>query len=561
MCVSRWSKLGLTVLVSLAMSLGCGGSGGGGGGGPDGGGGNACTVTGVSVASSAPSVNPNQAATFTATVSESGACSGDVTWSVSQVGGTVTPNKLVASFSSATPGTYTVTATSKDDATKSGSAQVIVKPPCGTANGAIVSHTSNITASETWPGDGTTHQIPGSIQIRAPATVTIEACAIVQIGAGSDIDIVGDINNNASAKVIAAGTNGSTGFIVFEPMPGSANWGYFRGINQRSFLELHFSVLTQGGNGNTFGSHAPIYMLGPGHFLPPQGVLTLDQVVIDQPVGAAVFLDSEAAFTSQSTGFEVRGATDYPVQLEIMATGTIPSYVSGGNAQDAAMVIGPSGNVFSDLTITGNMPLYITQDINVVPPAGSVTPLGVTLTLQPGAELRFKPIPPGSASNAQGLRMVFGGVGNPGLNPIGRLIALGTPGAPIRFTSASPTPGAGDWAGLLLLTATGSEMAFNIVEYAGAPAGYVSANCRPTGTSDAAALIIGGTDFVPLGGMITSSVIQSSAGHGIDAVWANGQVNEPDLTAGNLFNDIQGCKQTYNALISGSCPVGGGCTQ
>jgi hypothetical protein len=560
MCVSCASKVGLGVLLCLVVSLGCGGSGGGGGG-PDGGGGNACSVTGVSVAGSAPSVNPSQTDTLTATVSSSGSCTGAVTWTASPAGGTVTPSGLSATFSSTTPGTYTLTAKSTDDGTKSGSAQVIVKPPCGTPNGTVVSHTSNITASETWAGDGTTHQVPGSIQIRAPATVTIQACAIVQIGASSDIDIVGDINNNVPAKVIAAGTNDTTGFIVFEPMPGSANWGYFRGINQQSFLELHFSLLNQGGNGNTFGAHAPIYMIGPGHFLLPQGVLTLDQSVIDHPVGAAVFLDSEAAFTPQSTAFGVRGATDYPVQLEIMATGTIPGYAGQDNTQDAAMVIGPSFKIFSDLSITGNMPLYITEDINVVPPAGSSTPLGVTLTLQPGAELRFKPRDPAAGANAQGIRMVFGGVGNPGLNPVGRLIALGTPAAPIRFTSASPTPGAGDWAGLQLLTATGSEMAFNIIEYAGAPGGYVSANCRPTGTSDAAALIIGGTDFVPLGGMITSSVIQSSAGHAIDAVWANGDVNEPDLTAGNIFNDIQGCEQTYNGLISGSCPAGGGCTQ
>ena len=558
MCVSRWSKLGLAVL-SLAVSLGCGGSGGGGG--PDGGNGNACTITGVSVVASAPSVNPNQGDLVAATVASIGSCTGAVTWSASPGGGTLTPSGSTAMFTSATPGTYTLTAKSNEDATKSGSASVIVKPPCGTANGTVVTHTTNITASEAWAGDGTTHQIPNSIQIKAPAVVTIGSCAIVQIGASADIDIVGDITNNVPAKVIAAGTDLTTAFIHFEPMSGSANWGYFRGLNQQSFLELHGAILTQGGNGNTFGAHAPIYMIGPGHFLLPQGVLTLDQVAIDQPVGAAVFLDSGAAFTIQSTGFGVSNATDYPVQLEMMATGSIPAYEGQSNTQDAAMVIGPSFNIFADLTITNHMPLYITQNINVAPPAGTSSLLGVTLTLQPGAELRFKPRDPNAGTNAQGIRMVFGGVGNPGANPIGRLIAVGLPTSQIRFTSASPTPGPGDWAGLQLLNATGSVMAFNIVEYAGAPGGYVSANCRPSSSSDAAALIVGGTDFVPLSTLLTSSIIQSSAGHGIDAVWANGQVDEPDLTPGNLFNDIQGCKQTYNGLTAGSCPVGGGCTQ
>ena len=42
-------------------------------------------------------------------------------------------------------------------------------------NGTVVMHSSNVTADETWAGDGTVHVIPNPISIIAPATVTIGA--------------------------------------------------------------------------------------------------------------------------------------------------------------------------------------------------------------------------------------------------------------------------------------------------------------------------------------------------------------------------------------------------
>jgi hypothetical protein len=162
--------------------------------------------------------------------------------------------------------------------------------------------------------------------------------------------------------------------------------------------------------------------------------------------------------------------------------------------------------------------------------------------------------------------MVFGGRGNPAGNAVGRLIAVGNALSPIRFTSAAAAPAPGDWAGIQMPAATGSQMVFNIIEYAGGFSGVVSANCRPSGSSDNAALIVGGPDFTPSGSMIVSSMIQFSAGHGIDATWEADKPNDPNMADSanfNVFTGIGGCKQTYNGLIPavGSCPSGGGCTQ
>jgi hypothetical protein len=246
-----------------------------------------------------------------------------------------------------------------------------------------------------------------------------------------------------------------------------------------------------------------------------------------------------------------------------MAVGSIPQVVlqqlpAQTTPYNDAYILPAAPNITANTTINGNIPLYLESSVNVLDSSPNPNPLGVTVTVQPGAELRFKP--------GADLRMIFGGRGNPPNNLVGRLIAIGTAAAPIRFTSAATVPAAGDWAGIQLATSDNSQMAFNIIEYAGGASGVVSSNCRPTGSSDNAALIIGGPDYTPPGSMIVSSIIQFSAGHGIDATWQAGTANDPNIADpgnGNVFNNINGCKQTYNGLIPGvgSCPQGGGCTQ
>lgn len=66
-------------------------------------------------------------------------------------------------------------------------------------------------------------------------------------------------------------------------------------------------------------------------------------------------------------------------------------------------------------------------------------PAGVTLRLAPGTALRFAFV------DRDG-----DGVGDAGLHVLGRLEALGTPAAPITFTSAEADPQPGDWQGLVL---------------------------------------------------------------------------------------------------------------
>ena len=99
------------------------------------------TITSVSVAPSQISVLPNVEVQLTATVSGEGTFGTDVTWSVTPPGPTLAPSGTVLRFGSSATGTFTVTATSQDDPTKSGSATVQV------GSGLVV----NITAPATSP--------------------------------------------------------------------------------------------------------------------------------------------------------------------------------------------------------------------------------------------------------------------------------------------------------------------------------------------------------------------------------------------------------------------------
>src|SRR5262245_9646749 len=67
-----------------------------------------CTVSGVTVVANPTSLNPGATAALTATVNASSVCGGRVTWSSTPTGGTLTPNGLLATFTSTTANTYTI---------------------------------------------------------------------------------------------------------------------------------------------------------------------------------------------------------------------------------------------------------------------------------------------------------------------------------------------------------------------------------------------------------------------------------------------------------------------
>ena len=513
----------------------------------------ACTVSSVTVSANPAAINAGATTTLQATVSASSTCNGGVTWSATPAGGTLAPNGITATFTPSAAGTFAITATSTDDATRSGTATITVAvavPPCGQPSGVVTTHSTNIATDESWPGDGVTHLIPISIAINGTATVTVQPCAIVALAQGVSITV------RDNARLVSAGTSSSR-FVTFRRNVASGAWGTLRGFHPTTLIDLRFTTLQGGG---AFGglSDPTIAVAGVGYGSPVTPVLRINNVTIQSSRGIGVHLDVNGGFTNDSQLLTVTGSGTRPIETTMMSLGTVPTGSYTGNGNDEILIIGPTQNVFADMTIQDlGVPVrIITGSMFVGPLAGATAP--VTLTLKPGVVLKF----PRLLAQA-GARVTFGSNGNAPNNVVGVLNAIGTAAKPIVFTSGEAVPAPGDWVGLWLNTATGSRLDHVEISFAGAQTGIQSNNCRPINTRDDAALLVGSfsTQYVPPSNLITNSRITNSAGHAISAMWLAGAFNSPDLTATNIFQSVTRCRQTYNGLTPpGTCPLNGGCT-
>ena len=492
-------------------------------------------------------------ATLLAAINASASCAGGVTWSATPAGGVLTTNGLTATFTTTTAGSYTIRATSADDPTKSGTAAVTVTPIvpiCGQPGAVVTTHSTNIAANETWAGDGVTHVVPTSISITGSAIVTIQPCAIVALGQGVSITV------RDNARLVAAGT-GATRFVVFRRNDANQAWATLRGFTPTSLIDLTWTRLEGGG---AFGglNDPAIAVIGIGYGSQPVPVLRIDNVVIQGSRGVGVYLDANAAFTSDSRLLQITGSGGRPVHTTMMALGSLPTGTYTGNANDEVLIHGPGANVFANLSVPDlGVPVRIPFTSMYIGPVGPAT-TAVTLTLQPGVIFRFPRL------GAQpGMRMTFGTNGSAPNNLVGVLNAVGTAARPIVFTSGEANPAPGDWVGIWLNTANGSRLDHVEISYAGGVNGIQSNNCRPANTQDQAALLVGSfsDQYVPPSNLMTNSRITYSAGFGINAMWLAGTVNGPDLTATNVFQNNARCRQTFNGLTPpGTCPANGGCT-
>ena len=109
-------------------------------------------------------------------------------------------------------------------------------------------------------------------------------------------------------------------------------------------------------------------------------------------------------------------------------TNTTNNTNTGGNTGNTSQNIDLNGNITSDLTLDANNTYTITGP--------TVVTDGVTLTIPAGMTIRA------AATGADVYLAIAQG---------GRIIAEGTSTQPIVMTSASQTPNAGDWGGLILL--------------------------------------------------------------------------------------------------------------
>ena len=424
---------------------------------------------------------------------------------------------------------------------------------CGTLNGTVITHTTNIIADTTWAGSGTVHVVANSISVLAPATLTIAECAVVKLKAGVELSVKG--SDTAAAKLVAAGDHATTGAVYFVKND-AQGWGRLHGVNENSLIDLEFAVLSGGGNMGGANRNAVIYMQGSGVL--PDPVLRVNNTRIANNPGAAIYL-SDAAFTSDSKALRITGATDFALALPAMALGSIPAGTYTGNTVNEALVV-ENANIFDNLTIASHLPIrFQAAAIHV----GGLAPsfvTNLTLTLKSGVTLKIE-----SPTDGPTL-MTFGETGQ-SPNKNAALVALGTAAAPVTFTSGNVSPSPGDWAGIWLATSAGSKLNHVIIEDAGGDAHIGPKSCGPASARHTAALLVGDNDplqYVPPANLVKNSQFINNLGSfAIDSVWTvSNSTFGPNLTATNTFQASSTvCTQSRNVVTDSGgavgCTVGG----
>jgi len=412
---------------------------------------------------------------------------------------------------------------------------------CKLATGAGTTHSTNITAAETWKASDGPHRVTTSL--RVDATLTIEACTQVIVSDGVSIAV--GSSSSAGAKLITQGRfTDAKGLdpeklepVIFTSEDGK-RWGSLQ-VWAKSEAQLSVTVLNRGGHANAyFDSQATLVGRGPndGTMSP---LITAKLVFVVDSGGVGVALRAGAGF-GPSDGLVVLGtgkaappqsgdyAYVYPVLIEPPGLGTLPAGLyrasEGDTATESDRVLVLAGTVAGDEQIHDRgLPYRMLGELYLRPATTS------TFTIHRGVQLRFVKRSSGA--------VVSLAVGDwSALDP--RLVTLnarGTAEKPILFTSDSATPAAGDWVGLRL---DGSPAAGNVlhharVEYAGGESGANSFGCGPR-DNDSAILI---TEWRPDDAFIQNVTISNSAGGGIVCGWASNAAG-PDLKQGNTFTNI-----------------------
>ena len=439
---------------------------------------------------------------------------------------------------------------------------VTCAPPCANTNGTVVQHASNIVADETWAGAGTVHVVASTISVMAPATLTIQKCAIVQLKAGVQIVVQGGTSAGSIATLLADGDDPTTGVVYFINNDANQRWGSLVGANANSLIQLNNAQLASGGATTAGTRNATIEMHGTSNTTLPDPVLKVNTVTISDMQGTGVYLDN-AAFTTDSQFLAIAGSPDYAMAMSAMALGSIPSYIGNANAHNEALVVG-NANIFADMTVHNRLPIHFhTTGVRVAGGPPSFTPT-VTLTLDAGVVFRFENV------SGTPTMMTFGTDGQT-QDQNGVLIANGNQLDPIIFTSgldSPPTVASDYWAGIWLLTSNGSLLQNVVFEYAGGDASIGPVNCGPFDPSinqparHTAPLLVGdGTDqqYIPPANLITGSTFRNNIGNfAIDSVWENptrtfgpSLHNDNTFTSPGLF-----CPQSKN-LIPLGCTISG----
>ncbi len=388
-----------------------------------------------------------------------------------------------------------------------------------------------------WTAEASPHVVTGVLSVPAGETLRIEPCAEVRFEAdagleatlpGSRLEILGE----PGAEVTLSGQDGARWADLHVAAPASA--------------ELRHARLRGGGADPTHG-HPTLLVRGTGD-IPTARPVLVDTVEVTDSWGPGLVVEQVAGFAEGSAGLVVRGAgqggAGVPLVVGEHTLTTLPDGTYTGNADDVILVreesAGGHEGFQEDATLRALGVPYRTAPDSFLRVGTSGDRVGrTTLTFEAGVEVQF----------AAGTGVVV----DDGLRPdtsFGVLRLLGTAEAPVRLTSAAPTPAPGDWRGLVFQARVAPETRLEHVELAhtGAWCGCSLLSCSDVAFYEAAIVLL----QPPEHAFLTDSTLRDGAGHGIVRSW-DGPPG-PDLTASNTFTDLGGCDQTLPRAEDGTCP-------
>ena len=289
--------------------------------------------------------------------------------------------------------------------------------------------------------------------------VTVQNGAVLSAGAGvelrlgSGVRLTGggqtpggfDLRGTAEAPVVLASN-------ALEPGPG--DWDKLVITPKTAPAVLRHVVLRHAGQLDTSGGKAALLIGGP--------VDELTDVRIEDSAGHGVLFQDAAPLPARVDGLVVASSALAPLSLTPRHLGLL-----------AGSVTLPEGSAIALHAGALAAPVDLSGVPHLADVAGRVEVVaGGALTLGPGTTWRFAP----------GAGLWAGHD-----DDAARLVAQGSADAPVRFTSASDTPAAGDWGGLLLgvgCKGQGCSLRHAVVEFAGgtpdpAPADVAVVDCDP----------------------------------------------------------------------------------
>ncbi len=417
-----------------------------------------------------------------------------------------------------------------------------VTSTCTAPTGPGTNH-SYPSADETWTAAGSPHILDHSITIPEGITVTVEGCAVVQLGDAVELVVDG--------KLAARGTASQP--ILFTRLDPAKPWARIDAARTKVMppLELAWTTLEGGGvstgidleQSQALRVRAHVDTIG-------EPMLFAEHLTVKGSSAVGIELDDSATFSGGSSALTVTGSASAPVRLGGFALTTLPDGDYSGNAVDRIVLldhqtIGQANQVANLVMHRRNVPYRVGgYGETVILALGASSGNGLTqLRIEPGTTVTFKKGFGMEVNRANGLST-------------GELIAQGTADEPITFTSDSANPQAGDWRGLMFGAPPTSQTLLDhtVFAYAGSTTSETSGFSCGTEPAVNKGSIVGALTFATnrevTRQILTNSLITDSGSNGIDRGWTGA---ETDYLATNQFQRIAYCTQTSPKPSQGSC--------